>query len=68
MMLADVAPAQYCGTFLIMTEMFWSLGAVFHAGIAWIVLPQWGWRGLLIVSALPLGEAAPPTMYIHVLV
>lgn len=57
-MLAEVTPAQYRGTFLIMMEIFWSLGAVFQAGIAWVVLPQWGWRGLLIVSALPLGESA----------
>ena len=54
-MLAEITPAQYRGTFLILLEIFWSFGAVFQAGIAWAILPHSGWRTLLIVSALPLG-------------
>ena len=67
MMLPEVTPAQYHGTFLIMMEIFWSLWAVFQAIIACVVLYQWGWRGLLIVSALPVGGPAPPPMHIPVL-
>ena len=66
-MVVEVTPAQYHGTFLIMMEIFWSLGAVFPAGIVWFVFPQWGCRGLLIVPDLPLGEPAPPTMHVLVL-
>lgn len=35
--------------------MFWTLGSVIEASLAWSVLPSLGWRWLLVISALPLG-------------
>jgi MFS family permease len=34
--------------------MFWTLGSVVEASLAWAVLPSLGWRWLLAISALPL--------------
>ncbi len=35
-------------------ELFWTLGTVAEAGLAWLLLGPWGWRALLAASALPL--------------
>ena len=39
MMLIKVTPTQCRGAPLIMMEIFWSLRAVFQAGIGWVALP-----------------------------
>lgn len=44
------------GVWLTCIELFWTLGSIFLAGMAWAVLPSWaGWRGLVVVAAVPLG-------------
>jgi len=34
--------------------VWWSVGTVLEAGLAWLILPTLGWRWLLVISALPL--------------
>jgi len=40
--------------YLIIFEIFWTIGTIIEAGISWLVLPTLGWRWLLIFSAIPL--------------
>jgi MFS family permease len=43
------------GVWLTCIEVFWTMGAMFLAGMAWAVLPsKAGWRGLVVIAALPL--------------
>lgn len=48
-----IAPAHR-GLFLSLIEGFWTLGSIFLAGMAWVVLPTRGWRALVLVAAAPL--------------
>lgn len=36
---------------------FWTLGSCLEAGLAWLVLNDWGWRWLLALSSIPLGDS-----------
>jgi MFS transporter, putative metabolite:H+ symporter len=43
------------GMWLTCIEGFWTLGSLFLAGMAWLVLPtKLGWRGLVVIAAVPL--------------
>jgi putative MFS transporter len=50
---AEYLPAEKRGRYLVLLEAFWALGAVLAAGLAWLVVPNLGWRWLLAISALP---------------
>jgi len=50
---AEYLPSQKRGRYLVLLEAFWALGAIFAAGLAWLIVPNLGWRWLLAVSALP---------------
>jgi MFS family permease len=46
---------KHRGVWLSCIEVFWTVGALFLVGMTWVVLPsKAGWRGLVIVAALPL--------------
>lgn len=51
----EFIPSNHRGVWLSFIEFFWTLGSIFQAGLAWAVLPtDLGWRGLVLLSALPL--------------
>lgn len=49
----EYVPTQSRNWALGLTSCFWTIGAVFEAGLAWLVLPALGWRWFLIISSLP---------------
>jgi len=51
---AEFLPKERRGAALIGFLLMFSVGAILEAALAWAVLPTaWGWRGLLVLSALP---------------
>lgn len=38
----------------VVIELFWTIGSITEAGLAWALLPTQSWRILLVVSAIPL--------------
>eukprot|EP00937_MAST-01D_sp_MAST-1D-sp2_P000254 g254.t1 len=51
---AEWLPKARRGAALIAFLLLFSIGAIVEAALAWAVLPTaWGWRGLLVLSALP---------------
>ncbi len=50
---AEFLPKEKRGRYLVLLEAFWALGALFAAGLSWLVVPRQGWRLLLGLSALP---------------
>ncbi|KAM0733486.1 Synaptic vesicle 2-related protein [Formica fusca] len=51
---AEFLPAKQRGRCVILLDCFWALGACFEVAIALIVMPNLGWRWLLILSSIPL--------------
>lgn len=51
----EFVPSGRRGLWLSVLQGFWTLGALFEAGLAWVVMPWKGWRALLAISAAPLG-------------
>ncbi len=52
---SEYLPSRNRGRYLVLLESFWALGTIVAAGLAWLLVPNpaIGWRGLLIVSAVP---------------
>ena len=51
----EYLPPAHRGVWLTAIELFWTLGSLALAGLAWAVLPSsLGWRGLVVLAALPL--------------
>jgi putative MFS transporter len=50
---AEYLPAKKRGRYLVLLESFWALGVIVAAGLAWLIVPNLGWRWLLGVSAIP---------------
>ena len=51
---AEFLPSQHRAKCVILTNLFWSFGAVLEVLLAIVVMPNLGWRWLLAFSALPL--------------
>ena len=49
---AEFLPTENRGRNLVILESFWALGTIVAAGLAWILVPNFGWRPLLATSAL----------------
>lgn len=49
---AEFLPRQNRGRYLVILESFWALGTIIAAGLAWLVVPAYGWRPLLATSAV----------------
>ncbi len=53
-MYAEFLPSKHRAKCVILTNLFWSLGAVFEVILAILVMPTLGWRWLLGFSAIPM--------------
>jgi MFS family permease len=54
----EFLPSSHRGRFLMYMHAFWTLGAILVSMLAWLLLPYYGWRSLLFVTALPVALAA----------
>lgn len=53
-LLAEFLPSSHRGVFLIYVEFFWTLGSLFVAGAAWLLLEDYGWRALAFFTVVPV--------------
>ena len=52
-LLAEFSPTSHRGKFLIYIEYFWTIGSMFVAGAAWILLSHgYSWRLLCYITAV----------------
>jgi MFS transporter, putative metabolite:H+ symporter len=49
---AEFLPTENRGRRLVLLESFWAVGTIIAAGLAWLIVPSFGWRPLLATSAL----------------
>lgn len=49
---AEFLPTENRGRNLVILESFWALGTIIAAGLAWLLVPSFGWRPLLATSAV----------------
>lgn len=53
-LLAEFLPESHRGKFLVFMQLFWTVGSMLVAAIAWAALPMLGWRFLTLVCVLPV--------------
>uniref|UniRef100_A0A1I7YXW7 MFS domain-containing protein n=1 Tax=Steinernema glaseri TaxID=37863 RepID=A0A1I7YXW7_9BILA len=51
---AEFLPTSQRAKCVVLIESFWTIGAAFEAVLALCIMETWGWRWLLVFSALPL--------------
>ncbi|MEH7123520.1 MFS transporter [Bacillus sp. JJ1773] len=52
-LVAENVPEHKRGRMVVLLESFWAVGWIISAVIAYFIMPIWGWRGALIIGALP---------------
>lgn len=52
---SEFLPSTRRGSLVLLLQAAWSIGTVFEAILAWLILPRLGWRWLLFISAVPMG-------------
>lgn len=53
-LLSEFLPTNSRAKVLLAFQIFWAIGSTFEVGIAFVILPRFGWRWLVFTSAVPL--------------
>lgn len=52
-LIPEFVPRSRRGTFVWLLNISYAVGGVFAVGVAWPVIPRWGWRVYLAICAIP---------------
>ncbi|KAL3644282.1 hypothetical protein CASFOL_012214 [Castilleja foliolosa] len=49
----EFIPMSNRGAWMIVFSSFWTVGTIFEAALAWIIMPRFGWRWFVALSSVP---------------
>ncbi|MBM6617117.1 MFS transporter [Bacillus suaedaesalsae] len=52
-LVSEMVSSEKRGRVVVLLESFWAAGWILSALIAYFIIPEWGWRTALLLSALP---------------